>query len=115
MKNEQILFVPRDFMRGGVRFLATCGLMLCTSTVWAEGLSAQECVADPVLNLLKLITILTVISVVFEYVLAERAFGRLPRFRATSVVIGKRLVPWFAAILITMQLVPLLTSCFTLL
>lgn len=95
--------------------------LLCTVTLWSTDVFADigafgQCTNETVLSLLHLVVVITLVSLVFEQVLREIVLAaRLPRLGTVAKAIGKKLIPWIGAVVVLIQLIPLLINCVPLL
>jgi len=112
MRRELTDITLKHFRSG----LLMLGLMLFAANVAADEAAFGECIDDPMQGFLRLLAMITVISLVLEHWIADFLFGgRLPHLRSAAVVLGKRLVPWVGAVILILLVIPIATSCLPLL
>ena len=91
-------------------------LGLWSAAAFADMAAFQQCTNVKVLEILNIIVATTVVSLFFEHILGELILGgRAPRFKAVTISIGKKIVPWIGAAIVLIELVPLLPNCVPLL
>lgn len=92
------------------------GFILFAGNVAADPAAFGQCIGDPMQGFLRLLAVITVVSLVLEHWIAELLFGaRLPHLRSAAVVLGKRFVPWVGAVILILLAIPVATSCLPLL